>query len=96
MYKLEKIAIDEGKYSSVGIGHIERGNQLSTFLAGKHEPKPIRKVSDIEIGLQVLLMRGLTGYLNTSPVKEIIEKGENYIVFHTNTSTYRLEKMLEE
>lgn len=96
MFTLEKLEVEEGQYSRVSAGHVQTGDTLSIFLAGKHmPPKEIDDVHYIEVGMQVLLTRGITAWLNTSPVKEIVDIGDDYIKFRTNTYLYLLTQTRE-
>ena len=98
MFSLEKLTVEDGKYSSVRAGHKQSSDHLVIFLAPKgedkgHKPKDIHDVHKIKVGWQILLQRGLGGWLNTSPVQEILEKGEDFIRFKTMTSVYELRKV---
>lgn len=93
MYTLEKLELMSGQDSMVSQGHRQSGSRLAVFLAGEHPPKEIKRVSSVKVGKQVLILgRGLTDYLHTSPVQEVLEKGKNWIKFRTRTSVYLLTK----
>lgn len=95
MYKLEKISIDAGKNSAVDPGRKTLGENLNVLIPSETHPISINSLKHIVIGVQVLVTRGFEWH-RTSPIKEIIERGEDYVVFHTNTSIYRLEEIKEE
>lgn len=94
MYTLEKISIDEGKSSAVSKGHKTQGD-LSVFDSGGNNLRAGVMIELVIVGVQVLLTRGFQ-FLRTSPITEIIERGEDFVVFHTNTSVYRLERHKED
>ena len=110
MFTLEKLTVEDGKYSSVRQGHKQSSDRLIIYLAKNgedkgHKPKEIKDITKIKVGWQVLMAKGLTGWLNTSPVQEILEvgrreepasasgKGEDFIRFKTMTSVYELRKV---
>ena len=95
MYTLEKLSVEEGHYSPVGQGHRQSADTVRIFLAAKgedpgHKPKDIKDIHKIKVGWQVLMTKGLTGWLQTSPVQEILESGDDFIRFKTMTSVYEL------
>lgn len=92
MFVLEKIILNSGQSSMVGVGHSERSPNLMVFLHGEHEAEQIENVQDIRLGWQVLVERG-SNFLQTSPVQEILETREDYIRFKTRTSIYELYKI---
>ena len=96
MFKLEKIYLDRDTYSRVREGSIQQGDSLTLFLAGTKERKRIDSPSDVEVGYQLLLARSPFSWLNTSPIQEILERGEDFVTFHTQTSIYRLTEIKEE
>lgn len=92
MYILEKMQVEEGKYSMLPAGYRTIGTNLAVFLAGKYKATPIKNIHKIKVGRQVLLTRGFGTYHQTSPVSEILEKGPNYVIFKTQTSIYTLSE----
>ena len=93
MYRLEKLSINEGEYSVVKEGHTQTSDKLMVFLAGEHPAKEIKDINKIKLGWQILVAKSLGGYLQTSPVQEILETGEDFVRFRTMTSTYELTKI---
>jgi sensor histidine kinase regulating citrate/malate metabolism len=93
MFTLEKIRILDGANSMVGPGHRVLSTRLAVFLSGVHKAKEIKDVHEIQLGWQVLIGTGMN-YLNTSPVQEILDKGDSFIKFRTQTSIYELTEQL--
>jgi hypothetical protein len=93
-YKLEKLEVDEGETSAVQAGHVITGELMlmpRAFVSGG-QPHTIDCVKE---GLQVLVTR-FDKFVRTSPVKEILETGEDHVKFKTTTSTYLLTRHEEE
>lgn len=89
MYKLEKLQLEDGKDSMLPTGYSQTGDSLLLFLAGTEERKKISNIHQVEAGWQLLLTSG-THFLNTSPIQQILDMGDDYIKFRTMTSIYLL------
>ena len=94
MYKLEKLKIEEGKRSMVYAGDSYTHSYLTQLLMESDiEPKRITSLLDIETGLQVALGPIGGDYsVRTSPIKDILARGDNSVMFRTQTSIYLLTK----
>lgn len=90
MFKLEKLYLDPDKDSMLPAGYSETGNALTLFRWDTEEHKPIDGPKEVEAGWQLLLTRGLTRFLNTSMIAEIIERDASSVTFKTQTSIYKL------
>lgn len=92
-FTLTKLSIEDGKYSKVNSGYSQSG-YLSIAQNGKVSVQDAQ-ISDVTEGSQVVITRGLTSWLNTSPIKEILEVTPTSVRFRTQTSVYLLEKRNE-
>ena len=92
MFTLTKMQIDPGKHSRVGVGFANKGKHLYLFkYDDPSAKKQISALSEIEVGYQLLIIRGMGSWNATSKITEIISSQPNKIVFKTETSTYALE-----
>ena len=95
MFVLEKLNVMEGKHSAVHEGYRQSSDTLKVFQYPDEKAIEITDIHDIKIGWQVLVGRGMQ-FLQTSPVKEIMESSPNRIVFKTQTSIYQLECIADD
>lgn len=95
--ELEKVAIKLGKKSTIAEGHRVIGNRCLYFKVVEGSDNDLNaKIedatpSDIAIGGQLLVMRGMYDFIRTSPITEVIERTQEYITFGTNSSVYTLK-----
>ena len=94
MYTLKKLHVLDGKSSSVHAGHAQKGS-LTVFTPGKSIDSGVKKpdahLDDVQVGKQVII-ENAGQWLNTSPIKEIIDRTANTVWFETQTSHYMLTK----
>lgn len=88
MFTLKKLSMHVGKDSRVPVGTLSRLPMLSLFKDGEIVMKHAW-LDEIEEEQQILLS-SMTHYHRTSPIKEIVERTKDRIVFETQTSLYEL------
>ena len=92
MFTLEKLKINDGKFSAVDAGEKRRGPLLQAFQWDVPESlKTLSSLDAVEEGWQILLQTPAQ-YLNTSKISEIVSRSDKEVVFKTQTSTYKLTK----
>jgi len=91
-FKLEKLLIQAGSYSAVKECYAQSGH-ASLFNSATKDTTPISNLDQLEVGQQVIVARGIGGWLNTSPIQEILDRGPNYVKFRTKTSVYVIEEL---
>lgn len=99
MYRLTKLEVEAGQYSAISAGEVYELPYLSLFKYDTEEKKVVDKLQDIDVGWQIYLSNTpqvsakLSNiWMNTSKIREIVEGNDNYVIFKTQTSTYKLEK----
>lgn len=88
MYRLTKVGMNKGHTSRVYVGETTQSEVLRVRRG--NDFIPIDNLFQVEEGDEVLVMRGLTSFIKTSPIKEIIMRNGTYMKFNTQTSTYEL------
>ena len=88
MFKLEKLELHGD--SMLPAGHVQTGHTLTLAHYQDDKKQHIDDVHQIEVGRQLVLTRGLTEWMNTSVIAEILEHGDDYVKFRTQTSIYLL------
>lgn len=87
-YKLTKKSMDEGYGSRISVGQSLSG-QLG-IIRNDDVVKEVTLLSEISVGDEVLLSRGISDYIKTSPVTNIILLEAGRLLFNTRTSVYEL------
>lgn len=88
MFTLKKLSMHVDKDSRVPVGTINKLPVLSLLKDGEFVIKNA-SIKDIEVSHQVVIT-SMTHYHRTSPIKEIVERTKDRIVFQTQTSLYEL------
>lgn len=88
-YRLTKIAIDEGCASAVPVGFEAQGYTL--FIPPAEFP--IVSLDTLTEDVKGVYVDGISSWVKTSPISEIISREGNKVVFKTTTSTYRIEEI---
>ena len=92
MFKLEKLSMDPEMGSRVCVGATQTG-YARLVSADRVEVLVVDDVEQVLPGYQLLVHRSITSWLGTSPIKEILERGTDYVKFQTRTSTYELREL---
>lgn len=95
LYTITKLNISEGQSSAIQAGYKKTYDYMVLYGSGTAIPKG-DTVADVDVGLQVICHRGILDYMNTSPIQEILERGEGFVRFRTVTSEYLLEEHEDE
>lgn len=96
MFRLTKLAIDDGEFSLVPSGYVTEAPECMLFDSydRTRSKRVVEKLSDVEAGWQ-LVVSSFTRYHNTSHIREIVSCDDKTVVFKTQTSLYKLEKLDE-
>lgn len=99
MFKLEKLSVEDGKYSAVSAGEVFELPYARLYKWDTGDKKGVINLNDIQVGWQIELsndpsfsqkMSKSTQRMNTSKIREITSHFDNSMVFNTETSTYQL------
>lgn len=100
MYRIEKLERD--KPSKVYEGYVLTGNNLLTRIITEDENgitsisiQPIT-LEGIKCGMEVIVSSGVTEYIKTSPVQDILLQTDTEVIFKTQTSTYKLQEINDD
>lgn len=93
MYELEKVSVDKGHISNVEDGRKIVGTSLTII-------NPSGKIvygdlMAIEVGDQILVCRGMSEFVRTSPISKIMVQTDKSVMFKTTGSVYTLNEVGE-
>ena len=85
MYKITKIAINEGSTSAVKVGATAESKEIKIIRIVSHD--------ELKEGDEVYVGNNWANFIKTSPLKRIAKVDDQTTTLWTQTSIYHLEKL---
>jgi len=85
--KIVKISVQTNSPLSVG------RECIGDTRYGITEAAVLENYSDLKIDDMVIVFYNLYNFIKTSPISEIVEVSDDHVIFRTQTSTYRMDRV---